>query len=305
MVKLYNSKPKRFFAFGCSSTKWYMNTWADIIARELGCKLNNPKQAECEYYNISLSGAGNFYIANAITEADIKYNFGPEDLVIVMWSRLYSEDRWIEKDWLTVGNIFTQEGYSADFVKNYANIGHFAIRDFMCIKLIDSLLQKTQHHHLQAVDIATYHIKQRLARGIISMSNNAITKGDTPPQKPKVLAKFHEQVKMYQPLLDKIQPSLFDILWDGDHKKNKSAIEPTIHPNFIDGHAHVKEHYEFACKTFDYPFDQQPIEQCYESWYKHIQDVYKNVDQPTLYIELVSKNLTKGVDFYGTPFSLI
>ena len=124
-------------------------------------------------------------------------------------------------------------------------------------------------------------------------------------QKPKVLAKFHEQVKMYQPLLDKIQPSLFDILWDGDHKKNKAAIEPTIHPNFIDGHAHVKEHYEFACKTFDYPFDQQPIEQCYESWYEHIQDVYKNVDQPTLYMELVAKGLTKDVDFYGTPFSLI
>tara|TARA_Y100000592_G_C5333938_1_gene250896 strand:- start:200 stop:727 length:528 start_codon:yes stop_codon:yes gene_type:complete len=175
----------------------------------------------------------------------------------------------------------------------------------MCIKLVDCLLQKTQHHHLQSVDIPTYHIKQRLARGIISMSNNMINKGDTPPQKPKVLAKFHEQVKMYQPLLDKIQPSLFDILWDGDHKKNKAAIEPTIHPNFIDGHAHVKEHYEFACKTFDYPFDQQPIEQCYESWYEHIQDVYKNVDQPTLYMELVAKGLTKDVDFYGTPFSLI
>ena len=94
-----------------------MNTWADIIARELGCKLNNPKQAECEYYNMGFAGGGNFYIANAITQADIKYNFGPEDLVIVMWSRLYSEDRWIEKDWLSVGNIFTQEGYSADFVK--------------------------------------------------------------------------------------------------------------------------------------------------------------------------------------------
>ena len=282
-----------------------MNTWADIIARELGCKLNNPKQAKCEYYNMGLVGAGNFYIANAITQADLKYNFGPEDLVIVMWTQVYREDRWTDKGWLVTGNVFNQRGYSADFVKNYANIGHFAIRDFMCIKLIDSLLQKTQHHHLQAVDIATYHIKQRLARGIISMSNNMITKGDTPPQKPKVLAKFHEQVKMYQPLLDKIQPSLFDILWDGDHKKNKFAIEPTIHPNFIDGHAHVKEHYEFVCKTFDYPFDQQPIEQCYESWYEHIQDVYKNVDQPTLYIELVSKNLTKGVDFYGTPFSLI
>ena len=65
-MKLENYK--RFFAFGCSLTRYHWPTWADIIAREIP-----------ESYNYGQSGAGNLFISNQVVEANVRHKFNDTD----------------------------------------------------------------------------------------------------------------------------------------------------------------------------------------------------------------------------------
>ena len=71
-------KYKRIFAFGCSFTSYLYPTWADIIYKSM-----NP---DVEFYNLGKSGGGNLFISHRIVEANKKYEFTENDLVVVMWS---------------------------------------------------------------------------------------------------------------------------------------------------------------------------------------------------------------------------
>lgn len=126
------TKYKRFFAFGCSLTKYYWPTWADIIAKEIP-----------ESYNYGQSGGGNLFIASQITEANIRYKFNDNDLVMVMWSSISREDRWIKGKWLTPGNIYTQDFYDEKFVQNFSDSKGYLIRDLSLITMCKGLLDHT------------------------------------------------------------------------------------------------------------------------------------------------------------------
>lgn len=74
---------QRFFALGCSFTKYRWPTWSDIIAHDL----------KIPYLNAGHSGAGNFYILYKLLELDNIYKFTPQDLIVVGWSSWHREDR--------------------------------------------------------------------------------------------------------------------------------------------------------------------------------------------------------------------
>jgi len=120
------SKYKRFFAFGCSFTQYRWPTWCDIIAKD------NP---DLEYYNIGKSGAGNTYIFNQINQYANKMNFDEHDLVMVLWSSFYREDRYMyEKGgWKTPGNIYSQFDYDEKFVTEMCCPRGFTLQDLALI----------------------------------------------------------------------------------------------------------------------------------------------------------------------------
>jgi hypothetical protein len=90
----------RFFAFGCSFTKYHFPTWADILGHEY-------QQQSAKYYNFGNSGAGNQYIITRIWEANALYNFNKDDTVAICWTNFFREDRFHENlSWHTPGNIF-------------------------------------------------------------------------------------------------------------------------------------------------------------------------------------------------------
>lgn len=126
------SKYKRFFAFGCSFTRYAYPTWADIISVEM---------PEAEYYNLGTSGSGNLLISNRIAQANCKFKFCETDLIMVMWSSAYREDRYIEDNWLTAGNVYTQTLYDKNFVKNYCDPEGFLIRDMAILELTNGYLK--------------------------------------------------------------------------------------------------------------------------------------------------------------------
>ena len=41
---------------------------------------------DVEFYNLGKSGGGNLFISHRIVEANKKYKFNKDDLVVVMWS---------------------------------------------------------------------------------------------------------------------------------------------------------------------------------------------------------------------------
>jgi hypothetical protein len=122
-------KYKRFFAFGCSMTSYGWTTWADIIAQEIP-----------EYYNYAQSGGGNLFISCQVTEASLRHKFTDTDLVMIMWSSVAREDRHINGDWLTPGNIYTQNYYDDNFVSKFADDLGYLLRDINLITLTKNLL---------------------------------------------------------------------------------------------------------------------------------------------------------------------
>lgn len=93
---------KRFFAFGCSYTSYSWPTWADLAAIDYDFSRN-----------WGVSGVGNRAIAERVAEANTRYQFGPDDVVIVQWSSHLRNDWWHMHSlperlagWKTAGSIF-------------------------------------------------------------------------------------------------------------------------------------------------------------------------------------------------------
>lgn len=120
------SRYKRFFAFGCSFTSYCPPTWADILASEM---------PDADYYNFGQGGAGNLMINNRVAQANLKFKFNEDDLVIVMFSTICREDRYIEGTWRPHGNIYNQQYYNKNFVKNYCDPVGFIVRDLALIEM--------------------------------------------------------------------------------------------------------------------------------------------------------------------------
>jgi hypothetical protein len=78
-----------------------------------------------------------------IVEANQRYTFNKHDLVIVQWSTYFREDRYIKNFWTTPGNIFTQRIYDDNFVRQFACIRGYIIRDLALMTstkiILDSL----------------------------------------------------------------------------------------------------------------------------------------------------------------------
>lgn len=102
-------KYKRFFSFGCSFTNYLWPTWADITAHQL----------QIESYNYGQAGMGNVGILHRILEADLEHSFNDNDLIIVMWSHWSREDRFLNGQWQSYGNVFNNPLYDDLFLKKY------------------------------------------------------------------------------------------------------------------------------------------------------------------------------------------
>ena len=121
----------RLFTFGCSFTNYRWMTWADILGAQYD-----------EYYNWGQSGAGNGYMFNSVMEADQRYNFGAGDTVIVCWTNIMREDRYIQgRGWISLGNIMTATRmYTKEFLADAVCERGALIRDLAHIKSVRNLL---------------------------------------------------------------------------------------------------------------------------------------------------------------------
>ena len=80
---------KRLFTFGCSMTKYYYPTWADIIGREWEI-----------FENWGRAGGGNHFIFNSVIECNARNKFTCDDTVMVLWSGLARIDAYQFNKWV-------------------------------------------------------------------------------------------------------------------------------------------------------------------------------------------------------------
>lgn len=114
------SRYKRFIAIGCSFTRYRWASWADLLASEM---------PHAEYINVGKSGAGNMYIITALHQLKQKLQLNSNDLVAIMWSTYCREDRNLNSEWVTPGNIYTQNTYDEQFIQKFADFDWYMLRD--------------------------------------------------------------------------------------------------------------------------------------------------------------------------------
>lgn len=134
---------KRLFTFGCSFTLHAWPTWANLMNKEL---------APDEFYNYGNPGAGNQYIYTQLVNANKKYQFNEDDLVMIMWSTYTREDRYKYTGeeypgWVLRGNMFNPgpgtEIFNAKFIKEYISYRGLVIRDLTAMSLADAVLSNS------------------------------------------------------------------------------------------------------------------------------------------------------------------
>lgn len=210
-------KYKRFFAFGCSLTKYYWPTWADIIAREIS-----------ESYNYGQSGGGNLFIASQVAEANVRHKFNAHDLVMVMWSSVAREDRWLNGTWLTPGNIYTQDFYDDKFIEKFSDCRGYLIRDMSIITMCKGMLDNLEiDYHMMSMAPFTY-------TQFVSL-NQKFDNGQ-------------DVLEFYKLTLDSIQPDIFTVECNG--KWPQHPIKGNGKGQFADYHPDTAAYANYLQKIF-------------------------------------------------------
>lgn len=132
-------KVKRIFAFGCSFTNHCYPTWSDVIASEMPNAI---------YYNFALPGFGNHGIACRVSEASKRYRFGETDLILVMYSTTFREDRYIGNSWKSFGSVYNNEFYDKQFINKYVDPIGMILRDLAMMNLTNTFLQSLSSQHI-------------------------------------------------------------------------------------------------------------------------------------------------------------
>lgn len=258
------SKVKRFFSFGCSFTSHVYPTWADVLSSEM------PKAT---FYNFGQTGAGNILISSRVTEANHKFQFTEEDLVIVMFSTFYREDRYVKDGWIAKGNIYNNCIYGDDFVKNFADPIGYLIRDFSLIELITTYLKTLP---CQSKVLISCNILEDLEMG------ERFFKSD---QNSKVT--INTVIETYSKLISSLPKSLKEIVEDSN------KLWKTGHSYLIDGkmsndpHPNPLMYYNYL-KTLGFNLTEKS-----DNYVRHAMDklkIYKNKNDFSIIFPILDNN---------------
>jgi hypothetical protein len=213
--------PKRFFAFGCSFTKYIWATWANILAEDLRIKYNT------EFYNLGKSGMGNEYMLNVAAQADAVYNFNEDDLIIVCYTNVARIDQFTHGNWQSRGNIFTSDSYKK---LRKLDVNELLMKNLAYIHVTNNFIKSRgcQFHALQMCQVDKIFNQMEVTQ--------------TFP-----IPNLYDMQDIYKDTLAELQPSYFDVLWNGD-------CTPRL--NWFDPHPSPIEHYQYLKKVFNYNWNE-------------------------------------------------
>jgi hypothetical protein len=244
MEKFNSRKINRLFAFGCSFTMYGWTTWPMIVAVELGVP----------YRNYANPGAGNQYIFNTIIQADAYYKFNQNDLIMICWTNVCREDRFVGNKWIIPGNIYTQQVYSDEWVEKFVDPAGMALRDYATISATDALLKSKgcEYHFLSMIDITK--VFDQYNYGLI----DSFLKKDSKKM-------INELITLFDEPLSKIKPNFYDVLWDGKIRNKMDNIWKQFKSKFSDAHPSPIEHYKYLQTVLEYDFKETTVAKVQEA----------------------------------------
>lgn len=189
----------RLFTFGCSFTQYHWPTWADILGKEFD-----------EFQNWGLNGSGNYCIFNSLNECILRNNITEHDTVIIMWTNIMREDRYINNKWITLGNIYTQEPSDDNkaIIKYLLDERGYLLRDLSFIHSSKKLLENIGAKHIFLSMVPINNTDQYS----ISLSDNT------------------DIVELYKDTINFIRPSVYETIFNFDwHSKPFPPDDLTNH----------------------------------------------------------------------------
>jgi hypothetical protein len=207
----------RFFAFGCSFTASNSRpTWADIVGQQF-----------TEYQNWARGGMGNQFIFNQLVESNLRNKFTTDDTVIIMWSSITREDRYVKDlgGWYNGGNVFQSDDYSFNWIKKFACTRGYLIRDLATI--------------LAARDLLTHWGVNYKFLSMIPL-NQSETYADSDSE-------YSDVIDLYKDVLADIKPSIYEIIFNLENwQLKKSDFRPLDSQGYRDAHPDPKEALEYV-----------------------------------------------------------
>ena len=185
----------RLFAFGCSFTNYRWSTWADCLAPEFD-----------SFENWGQAGGGNHYIFNSVMEADQRHHFGAGDTVIVCWTSLTRDDRYVNGRWHTLGNMFACPIYNTEYLKTHVDERGYLLRDLAFIKAVKILLESRPEVNWQFLSMV-----EIMAR----------------PSQADNVSLHCDVMRLYSDVLDSVAPGYDKTVFAGNWPK--SGVDP--HPS--------------------------------------------------------------------------
>jgi hypothetical protein len=230
ITNLIPSKYKRCFAFGCSFTKFHWPTWADIIGQDIPT-----------YQNWGEIGAGNQFIFNSIIEADARFNFNRDDLVLIMWAAKEREDRYCNNYWQHDNIHSQQKTYGIDWVNQFAlDTKGYLVRDLATIKAAHLFLDNTNCDWKNFIMCPITNISKDIAKKLgytdalitneqgwnlwVDVFDTLCDGGSIDP-----LLEHKEVIALYSDVFTNIDKS-FEGRWSYKYKKSRSSPGNDAHP---------------------------------------------------------------------------
>lgn len=205
----------RLFTFGCSFTEYCWPTWANILGQEFN-----------RFENWGRPGGGNTFIFNSLMECISRRSITVDDTVIIMWSTIGREDRWVKnRGWVTLGSIYNQTEYDKNFVTKWADPMGYLIRDMAIISATKLVLERLG---------CTWHF---LSLGPLEYYDDS--------KNFKHDFSIHEDIKeLYKDVLETIKPNMYEILFNSNWG-SRNMYKPLIK----DDHPTPKEHLMYLSKV--------------------------------------------------------
>jgi len=158
-----------------------------------------------------------------ITEANLRYKFNEDDLIMVMWTTFCREDRYRNGSWMMSGNIFSAlHDYSEEFVRKYADPKGYLIRD------------------LAVITQTTAFLKTLPATSITMASVPYDHQQDTSDTSVKEILELYKDTVLSTP------PCLFELEMNGQWENGHEYLDPK--EMFRDYHPNPLRYYNYLKK---------------------------------------------------------
>lgn len=153
---------KRLFVFGCSMTNYAYATWSDLISMNFD-----------EYYNYGQSGGSNVLMMNRLVEANQKFNFTQNDMIMVMSTGIgrysFFKDRWMTHGDLYPYLTMNKNIIIENFVKDMWDDNYAVYISWVAINVIKKLLKDIPHKFFIGINNDEFFNKDIITNSSLEM----------------------------------------------------------------------------------------------------------------------------------------